>query len=140
MMSMEATLPAGLHVVRVQSPEGAGPPHEVAVLADLDAVRILQVTLRGAGLARHAASTPLTLEAVRGHVHVLVEDIEVRVGEGTLVVLEAGTPHAVRPDGIEPVVLLVHQHKRALQAHVDPTVLAASHLPGHEPGPDVMTP
>ncbi len=140
MNPFDTTLPAGLHVVRVRAPEAAGPPQDVVVLADLDSVRILQVTLRGAGLARHAASTPVTLEAVRGHAHVVVDDIEVQLGEGTLVVLDAGTPHAVHPDGAGPVVLLVHQHKLATHAHVDPSRLGASHVPGHEPGPDVMTP
>jgi hypothetical protein len=140
MMPFENTLPVGLHVVRVQAPEVAGPLHEVVVLADLDTVRILQITLRGAVLARHAASTPLTLQAVHGCARVVVEDIDVHVGEGTLVVLDVGTPHAVHPEGAGPVVLLVHQHKLTQHARIDPTALASSRLPGHEPGPDVMTP
>jgi quercetin dioxygenase-like cupin family protein len=136
MITLDASLPVGLHVVRVQPVEAGVSPHEVTVLADLDAVRIVQISLRGAGLSRHTASTPVTLQAVHGDPCVVVDDVEVHLGDGTFVVLDAGTPHAVRLVGSDPVVLLVHQHKVALH----PRAAVPATVPGHEPGPDVMTP
>lgn len=115
LLSAEAALaaaPAGLHPITVAAPAAEGAPKEVAVLADLPAVKIVAITLRaGTPLPEHSAPVPVTLEAAFGSATLQVGDTRTLLAPGSFVVLDANTPHAVTPVGAAPVVVLVHHHK-----------------------------
>lgn len=104
--------PDGLHALSVAAPSADGAPKEVAVLADLPAVKIVAITLRaGTPLPQHSAPVPVTLEAAYGTATVTVGGQTTPLGGGAVVVLDAHVPHAVTPTGADPVLVLVHHHK-----------------------------
>lgn len=110
--SANASPPAGLHPVTVAAPSIEGPPKEVAMLADLPAVKIVAITLRGGTtLAEHTASVPVTIQAAHGAATITVAGTSTPLGQGAFVVLDANTPHAVAPADTAPVTVLVHHHK-----------------------------
>lgn len=106
-----ASPPAGVLAVTVPAPAAEGAAKEVAVLADLPAVKIVAITLRaGTALPDHSASAPVTIEAAHGSATVTVAGVATAISPGTLVVLDANTVHAVTPVGASPVTVLVHHH------------------------------
>lgn len=107
-----AAPPPGLHPVLVAAPTAEGAPKEVAVVADLPAVKIVAITLRGgAVLAEHTASVPVTIQAAHGSATLTVAGTPTPLAPGAFVVLDANTPHAVTPVDQAPVTVLVHHHK-----------------------------
>jgi quercetin dioxygenase-like cupin family protein len=111
-----ATPPARVHPVTVSAPAADGPPKEVAVLADLAAVKIVAITLReGTTLPDHTAAVPVTIEATHGTASLTVGDTTTALKPGSFVVLDAHTTHAVTPTDASPVTVLVHHHKGGAQ-------------------------
>lgn len=110
--SAVAAPPSGLHPVEVAPPAAEGAPKEVTVLADLPAVKIVAITLRaGTPLPEHTAPVPVTLQAAYGAAVLSVAGATTPLAQGSFVVLDAGTPHAVIPVDGSPVTVLVHHHK-----------------------------
>lgn len=111
-----ASPPAGLHPVTVPAPDAEGPPKEVAVIADLPAVKIVAITLRqGTTLPEHTAPVPVTIEAAHGTASLTVGGQTTPLAPGSFVVLDARTTHAVAPTYDAPVTVLVHHHKGGAQ-------------------------
>jgi quercetin dioxygenase-like cupin family protein len=107
-----ASQPAGLHPITVAAPSADGAPKEVAVLADLPTVKIVAITLRaGTTLPEHTAPVPVTIEVVHGSATLTVAGTTTPLAQGSFVVLDANTPHAVTPVDAAPVTVLVHHHK-----------------------------
>lgn len=107
----QAAPPAGLHPVQVAIPTAEGPGKEVAVLADLPAVKIVAITLRaGTVLPDHAAPVPVTIQAAHGAATLTVSGVATPLAPGAFAVLDANTVHAVAPVGADPVTVLVHHH------------------------------
>ena len=105
----DAAPPAAVHPITAPAPTAEGPGKEVAVLAELPAVKIVSITLRARTvLPEHAAPVPVTIEVVHGAAVLTAMGASVPLSPGALVVLDAGTPHAVTPVDEEPVTLLVH--------------------------------
>lgn len=104
--------PAGLHPVTVAAPTPEGAPKQVAVLADHPAVKIMAITLRnGTVLAEHKAPVPVTIQAAHGAATLTVSGASTLLSQGSFVVLDANTLHAVTPADATPVTVLVHHHK-----------------------------
>ena len=82
------------------------------MLADLPAVKIVAITLRGGtSLAEHTAPVPVTIQAAHGSATLTVAGASTPLGQGAFVVLDPNTPHTVTPVGDAPVTVLVHHHK-----------------------------
>lgn len=110
--SAAASPPAGLHPITVAPPSAEGTPKEVAVIADLPAVKIVAITLRaGTTLPEHTAPVPVTIQAAHGAATLTVAGATTPLAQGAFVVLDANTPHAVTPIDTAPVTVLVHHHK-----------------------------
>lgn len=104
--------PTGLHPVSVAAPAIDGPGKEVAVVADLPFVKIVAITLRaGTALPEHTAPVPVTIQAAHGTATLTVAGVSTPLAAGAFVLLDPSTPHAVKPSGSGPVVVLVHHHK-----------------------------
>ena len=111
-LASAAAAAPGLHPVRISAPAATGEPKEVVVLADLEAVKIVAITLRaGTPLPEHQAPVPVTIEAAFGRATLSVGGVPTELAPGSFVVLDANTPHAVAPIGAEPVTILVHHHR-----------------------------
>lgn len=110
--SAAASPPAGLHPITVAPPSAEGAPKEVAVIADLPAVKIVAITLRaGTTLPEHTAPVPVTIQAAHGAATLTVAGATTPLAQGAFVVLDANTPHTVTPIDTAPVTVLVHHHK-----------------------------
>jgi quercetin dioxygenase-like cupin family protein len=110
--SAAAAPPAGVHPITVAAPSATGAPKEVSVIADLPAVKIVAITLRGGTtLPEHTAPVPVTIQAAHGAATLTVAGATTPLAQGAFVVLDANTPHAVTPIDSAPVTVLVHHLK-----------------------------
>lgn len=107
-----AAPPPGVHPVTVPAPAAEGSAKEVAVVADLPAVKIVAITLRaGTPLPEHTAPVPVTIQAAHGAATLTSGGTTTPLAPGRFVVLDANVPHAVTPVDGTPVTVLVHHHK-----------------------------
>jgi quercetin dioxygenase-like cupin family protein len=84
------------------SPGESGARRRAETLIKSDRLRVVLVTMRaGASLHEHTAPGPITIQALRGHFTVSVEDAQRDLPQGALVAIDASVRHAVtaREDG-----------------------------------------
>lgn len=99
-----AARPVDLPVARAP-----GPPREVRVLVDEQALKLAGIVLRdGTALPSHRSDVPVTIVALSGRGVVVVGAERLALDPAHAVALAAGVPHAVEPDAGGDLVLLVH--------------------------------
>lgn len=87
----------------------AGPGREVEILAQDGGLKIAAIALRrGTPLPEHRVDARISVQVLRGAGELEVAGEAFPVDAGSLLVIDAQTPHAMQPADEELVVLLVH--------------------------------
>lgn len=101
--------PLPIPVIELWREAGEGPGKEATVLLDEDHLKLVVLTLRqGTVLPVHSAPVPTTIQVLQGAGVIHIDGKPIRVTEGVLLPLRAGTDHDVLPAEVSDMVLLVH--------------------------------
>lgn len=105
-------------VVELPGTPGVGPPRDVRVLVDEPALKLASIVLRsGTILPTHRSEVPVTIIALQGGGTVVAGAERLRLDPTHAVVLAPNVAHAVEPDAVTDLVLLVHHLGRGEEHH-----------------------
>ena len=97
-----------LQLIDVLHPPIEGPARETRVLAEMEGLKLVAITLRPGGeLPDHVAPGPITVQVVVGRVAITVAGETQELAPGRIAVLAAGVHHALRQLGDDPTLILL---------------------------------
>ncbi len=97
-----------LQLIDVPAPPVDGPARETRVLAEMEGLKLVAITLRPGGeLPDHVAPGPITVQVVVGRVAITVAGETQELAPGRIAVVAAGVHHALRQVGDDPALVLL---------------------------------